>query len=61
MTASEESGSEYAQRVETVRDAAKQTIALVQRLVADLKLDGREAEAARKWGVVLMPSPQKAE
>jgi RNA polymerase sigma-70 factor (ECF subfamily) len=45
--------------VTTVRLAATQTLAILQGLVADLKLDGKPADAARKWPAVLLPSPQK--
>lgn len=44
-----------------VRLAAQQTIALLSRLVVDLKLEGPQADAARKWPAVLVPTPQKSE
>lgn len=59
VTASDAPGSEYSQKVEDVREGAKQVIALLQRLVADLKLEGPSAEAARRWPVVLLPKPSR--
>jgi hypothetical protein len=47
--------------VAPIRDAAKQTLVLLKSLVADLKLEGAQAAAARKWPVALVPSPSKAE
>jgi RNA polymerase sigma-70 factor (ECF subfamily) len=61
VTASDDPGAQYAQHVETVRVAAKLTIALTRQLVSDLKLDGVQADAARKWPAVLLPEAQKAE
>jgi len=46
--------------VQPVRDAAKQTVVLLQRLVADLKLEGDQADAARKWRLVLFPAASKS-
>ena len=61
VTAPDEGASKYETHVETVREAAKQSLALVQSLSADLKLEGKQAEAARNWPVVLLPAPQRAE
>jgi hypothetical protein len=47
--------------VAPIREAAKQTLVLLKSLVADLKLEGAQAAAARKWPVALVPSPSKAE
>jgi RNA polymerase sigma-70 factor (ECF subfamily) len=61
VTASSEPGAEYDRHVEPVRESAKQTLALLQRLVADLKLEGAQGDAARKWPAALVPDPQKNE
>lgn len=57
VNASDAKGGAFNQRVETVREAARQTLALFERLVADLKLEGAQAEAARRWPVVFVPMP----
>jgi RNA polymerase sigma-70 factor (ECF subfamily) len=61
VAAPQDAGEDGDRRVEPVREAARQTVALLQRLVQDLKLEGAQADSARKWPAVLLPSPSKAE
>jgi hypothetical protein len=61
VAAPEGAGADRDRSVEPIREGAKQTVALLQRLVLDLKLEGAQADAARKWPVVLQPAPSKTE